>query len=209
MVVVLVSGFFLFVGWGRGGIEVCFPVFLGGGREFIEVGEQHGDLPHVLLAEGFVPGGHAGVTDAGADGIEDVPLGVVGCIGDQVWRRRVERHGERGGLAVEASVAQGAVHGVELHAVLKILIGGREGVVDAGSVAFHGGIHCTRGQAMFEVWRLDVGGGGDESEHGEAEAAEDEDEERDDCAEDEFAHGGILADGWAEALVGRVLALVT
>ncbi len=27
-------------------------------------------------------GGHAGVANAGADGVEDVPLGVVGRIGD-------------------------------------------------------------------------------------------------------------------------------
>ena len=88
---------------------------------------KRGDLPHVLIGESFVPGGHACVTDAGADGVEDVPLGIVGRIGDEIRRRRIERVGESGGLAVESSVAESAVHGVELHAIFKILIGGRQG----------------------------------------------------------------------------------
>src|SRR5579872_4674707 len=69
-----------------------------------------------------------------------------------------------------------------------------------------GGIDGAHGEVAFEVWRLDVGGGGNESEHGETEAAEDKDEERDDDAEDELAHeasGGIVAEGRGWALVSR------
>ena len=76
--------------------------------------------------ESLVPSGHAGVTHPCANGVEDVPLGIVGRIGDQVRRRRIEGIAERGGLAIEASVAQGAIHGVELHTVDQVLIGGRE-----------------------------------------------------------------------------------
>jgi hypothetical protein len=36
---------------------------------------------------------------------------------------------------------------------------------------------------MFEVWRLDVSGRREETEHGEAESAEEEYEERDDYTE--------------------------
>ena len=55
---------------------------------------------------------------------------------------------------------------------------------------------------------FDVGGGGEEAEHGEAESAENEDEKRDDYTESELAHeasGSIVADGAGGALI-RVFA---
>ena len=63
---VLLSAFLLFVAGGWGDVEVRLPIFLHGRRKFVEVGEQHGDLPHVGLGESFIPGGHAGIANAGA-----------------------------------------------------------------------------------------------------------------------------------------------
>ena len=152
MVVVHLSVFFLFIPDGGGrDAETRFPIILYGGREFIEMGEEHGDLPHILFAESFVPGGHAGVTDAGAHGVEDVPLGVVGRVGDEIGRWRIERCGESGRFAVEASVTESAVHGVELHAVFQILIRRGQRVGKVGSVAIHRGIDGTHGQAALDA----------------------------------------------------------
>ncbi len=162
------------------------------------------DLPHVLFGENALPGGHARIADAGADGIEDVPFGIVGRVGDEVGRGRIEIAGKRSRLAVETSVAESAVHGVELHAILKILVGGGERVVHAGRVALHGSIHRAHRELPLGVGRFYVGGGREETKHGETESAEDKNENRDDDTEKEFAHetsGAILADGGGRALV--------
>src|ERR1039458_328761 len=110
------------------------------------------------------------------------------------------------GLAVEASVAEGAVHGVELHALFKIRIGGRQRIGDARSMALHGGIDGSHRQAAFHVRRLDVCGRRKETEHSEAKPAEDEYQERNDYTKCEFSHGSsrraIVADGRGRALVG-------
>src|ERR1700728_376182 len=89
MVAIVHSFFFLDI---RLDPEAGFPIFLHRRWKLIEVGEQHGDLPHVLLAESFVPGGHAGVAHTGTDGVEDVPLRIVGRVGDEIRRRRIKRH---------------------------------------------------------------------------------------------------------------------
>lgn len=188
---------FLFVASGGGGVECCLPILLDGGRELVHVGEEHGELPDVLVGEGFVPGGHAGVADARADGVIDVPLGVVGRIGDEIRRRRIKRCGEIGRLVVEASMAEGAVHGVELHAVNEVGVGGCERVGKAGSVAFGRGVDGTHGNVALPVRRFDIGGGREKTEKSEAESTENENEERDDDAEKEFSHEDIVADGRA------------
>src|ERR1700751_38361 len=132
---------FFLVASGRNGVEIGFPVVLDGGWEFIHVREKHGDVPHILGRKSFVPGGHAGVTDAGANGVEDVPLGIVGRIRNKVRRRRVERGREGRGLSVETSMTERAIHGVELHAVFAVLVGGSERVADTGSMTVHGGVN--------------------------------------------------------------------
>src|SRR5271169_3600384 len=111
VMVVLFSAVLLFFAGGGRDIEIGPPIFLDGRREFIEVGEQHGDLPHVRFAQRLVPGGHAGVPNAGADGVEDVPLRVVGRVGDEIRWWGIKRSGQGRGFAIEASVAEGAVHG--------------------------------------------------------------------------------------------------
>src|SRR5690242_4434448 len=113
--------FLLFRFWRRA--EVGLQVVLGAGRELIQVSEEHGYFPHVIAAECFVPGGHARVADASADGIEDVPIGIVRRIGNEIGWWWIEGCSERRRLPVESSVAESAIHGIELHAVFQVLIG--------------------------------------------------------------------------------------
>src|ERR1700693_4642474 len=142
--------FALFAGWCRHA-EGGLPIVLHGGGQFFHVRDEAGYFPHVLLAESFLPRGHAGVTDASADGVEDVPLGVVGRIGDEVGSGWVEGVGERDGLAVESTMADGTVHSVELHAIFEVLIVRRQGVGDAGSVTLHGSVDGSVGNAFLDV----------------------------------------------------------
>src|ERR1700680_1834769 len=79
----LVFLFTRFAGWS-GYADGGLPVVLNGGWQFFHMRYEAGDLPHVFRAKRFFPGGHAGVTDAGADGVEDVPLRITGRIGDEI-----------------------------------------------------------------------------------------------------------------------------
>src|SRR5258708_23743260 len=92
MMLVLLSTFLFFVSDWCGDVEGRLPVLLDGGWKVIEVGEQHGDLPHVPLGESFIPGGHAGVATAGAHSVYDVPLGIVGRIGGELRRLPAKRN---------------------------------------------------------------------------------------------------------------------
>ena len=40
----------LFLFWLGTSTETCLPIFLDRGRELVHVGEEHGDLPHVVGA---------------------------------------------------------------------------------------------------------------------------------------------------------------
>src|ERR1700728_2048710 len=108
---VLVLLFFSFTGWCSHS-EAGLPVILNRRRQFLQVRQKARDLPYILLAERFVPGGHPGVTDAGTDGVKDMPLGIVRRIGDEIRSRRVKRVTQRGGFAIQSTVAESAVHGV-------------------------------------------------------------------------------------------------
>src|ERR1700728_5123854 len=88
-------------------VEGILPVLLNPSREFIHMGEKRSNFPHILLGEDAVPGGHTGVTDAGADRKEDVPLGIIRRIGNQVGNRRIEVLGQRCGLWGGASLDKG------------------------------------------------------------------------------------------------------
>ena len=159
---------------GRSGAEVRFPVVLHVGWKLFEVGEQRGDLPHVLFAESFVPGGHAGVADAGADGVEDVPLGIVGRIGDESSAAADRTNWRADGLAVEA--CHGRERSSWCRASCRRSDSHRwaEWVGDARSMTFHGSVDGAHGDAALEVRRCDVGVGGEKAEHGEGESAENE-----------------------------------
>src|SRR5882672_9452285 len=54
-----------------------FPLLLDGGGQLFNTAEEGRDLPDFLVGDRSFPGRHAGVTDAVADGVGDVPLGVV------------------------------------------------------------------------------------------------------------------------------------
>ena len=188
----------------RAGAETGLPIFLDCGWEFVHMREEHCDLPHVGRGESLVPSGHAGVTDASANGVEDVPLGIVRWIGDQIRRRRIKGVGERGGLALEASMAQGAIHSVELHTVDQVLIVGHEGIGYAWGVTVHGGIDGSHGKVTFKVGRLDICGCGEQTQGCDAERDENECNQGDEDAQKKFAHetsGDILAERWAGAPV--------
>src|SRR5271166_3210626 len=97
-------------------------------------------------------------------------------------------------------MAEGAIHGVELHAVFKTLIRRHERVGDARRVTLNRRVNGSHREMALKMRRLDVGDGGKKAKHGEAEPAEDENQERDDDAKQEFSHeasGSIVADGWA------------
>src|SRR5215472_18308362 len=100
--------------------EVRFPVRLCSRGKLVQVSEEHGHFPHVIAAECLVPGGHARVADASADGVEDVPIGIVRRIGNEIRWWWIKGCSERRRFAVEASVAESAVHGIELYAILQV-----------------------------------------------------------------------------------------
>src|SRR5579871_198765 len=125
---------FLFVSGSRRNSEAGLPIFLNGWGKLVHVREEHRDLPHFVWSEGLIPGWHAGVANAGADCVEDVPLGIVRRIRYEIRRRRIERSDERRRLAIKTSMAEGAVHGVKLHAIFEVRIGRSERIVDTGRV---------------------------------------------------------------------------
>src|SRR5579864_7230478 len=162
--------------------EVGFPVLLRARWELVHMRQEHSDLPHIVAAEGFVPSRHAGIADTRTDGVEDAPLGIVWWIGDEIWRRRVKRRSEGRRFSVERTVAECAVHRVELHAVFQVLVRGHERVGNTGGMALRRSIDSAHGEMTFPMGRLDIRGGRKEAKRGEAESAQDEDKERDDNA---------------------------
>jgi hypothetical protein len=88
-------------------------------------------------------------------------------------------------------MADGAVHGVELHAILKVLIARRQGISDVRSVALHRGIDGSVSNVVLPVGWGNVCVGGKEAKRGEAEASENKHEKSDDDAENEFTHGSL------------------
>src|SRR5579871_1054939 len=86
--------------------EIGLPVILRPGWKLIQVREEHGYLPHVVGAECLIPRRHARVANPSADGIEDVPVGIVRWIGYEIRWRRIEGCSERRGFAVKGSVTE-------------------------------------------------------------------------------------------------------
>src|SRR5258708_7146145 len=71
--VVLLRAFLLVLPRGWRSAEAGLPIVLHRWWEFIQVREQHRDLPHLGFGKSLIPGGHAGVANAGAHGVEGVP----------------------------------------------------------------------------------------------------------------------------------------
>src|SRR6185369_9847994 len=151
-----------------------FPIVLHGRRQFFDAREEGSDFPHVLVAQGLVPCGHTGVADTGADGVVDMPLGIIQGMNNQLGRRRVEGTIERTGFVVEASVTQGAVHGVDFHSIDQVFVSRGHGIGQARGMALHGGIHGGHGDAAFHLRRNGVGIRGQESKRGDGQPSQEE-----------------------------------
>jgi hypothetical protein len=101
-------------------------------------------------------------------------------------------------------MAEGAVHGVELHAIFKVLVGGRKGIGDTGGMSLHGSIHGPICNTPLETGWGDVCVGRNEAKHGKAESTENEYENSNDNTENEFAHGFLREEPlWQMERVGR------
>src|SRR5579864_4681584 len=78
VVIVLLLVFLLFR--FRRNSKIGFPVLLRARWELVHMRQEHGDLPHIVTAKGFVPSRHAGIADTSPDGVESVPFGLVSAI---------------------------------------------------------------------------------------------------------------------------------
>src|SRR5438270_205711 len=142
-----------FAGWLRGYSKGFLPVIFGAGWQLLDAGQKGSHLPHILLTQSLAPGGHPGVADSGANGVEDVPLGIIQRLKNQLRRRRIETVLQRAAFFVKRSVTQGAAHGVDLHAIDQVYVGSGHGVIYARRMPLHGGIHCTTGEPSLELAR--------------------------------------------------------
>src|ERR1700694_1255397 len=100
-----------------------------------------------------------------------MPRRSAGRIRDEIWSGRVESGCKRRGLTIESAVANSAVHGVDLHAVDKILISGGYRICHASRMTLHRGVEGRVGYPLLEPGRGNICGGGEEAEHGEAQPA--------------------------------------
>src|SRR5438445_2947909 len=73
--------------------ERLLPIFLNRRRTLVQPREERCDLPHVLLAERFIPCGHAAVAHAGSDSGKNVSLGLSERLGYKLRRWRILRMG--------------------------------------------------------------------------------------------------------------------
>ena len=121
-----------------------------------------------------MPGGHAGVANSGADGVVDVPFGIVERLADELRGAGVERPSDDTLLFIETAMTEGAVHRIELDAVDKIVVSRRKRIVHAGSAALHGGIERGVGDAGFESRWHCVGTGRRKAQQGNAQAEQHE-----------------------------------
>src|SRR5258706_1151567 len=169
-----------------------FPLLLDGGWQLFNTAEEGRDLPDFLVGDRSFPGRHAGVTDAVADGVGDVPLGVVRRVENELGDRRIKARAKRVGVSVQTAVAAGAVHGIELHAIDEVGVRSRDGAVIVRSAALHGGVHDFGGQPGFGVAGGMIGVGVDEAEQCKPEAAEGEQDKSSDGTKDEFLHESTL-----------------
>src|SRR5208337_361979 len=85
------------------------PIVLDRRRQLLYAGEERGELPNVRLRKRLVPGGHAGIADAGANCVKHVPFGIIEGVKDEARRRGIERFLQGRGLAVDAAMAKGAI----------------------------------------------------------------------------------------------------
>ncbi len=136
--------------------ERLLPIFLNRRRKLVQPREERCDLPHVLLAERFIPCGHAAVADAGSDSVKNVPLGIIERLEDKLRRGRILGMGQQARLVVEPAVTPRAVHRIQLHAVDNVVVGRGHWVVYPRRMALHGSIQRTHGDPLFPARRSGI-----------------------------------------------------
>src|SRR6266480_2247022 len=115
---------FTLVAFRRNAIHFL-PLRLDRRWKFLHTRQKRRHLPDVLVAEGFVPSGHSGVADASTNGVIKVPLGIIEWFEDNLRRRRIHGMFQQTGFVIQRSMANGAIHAVDLHALDQTLVGGR------------------------------------------------------------------------------------
>src|SRR5882762_3377131 len=93
------------------------PLFLHTRRKFFDSTQEGGELPDFFLGDLPLPCRHAGVANAVANDMGNVPFGIVGRIENELRNWRIKASAKLAGLAVETAVAARTVHHVKLHAV--------------------------------------------------------------------------------------------
>src|SRR5579862_8918277 len=99
----MVAVVFAFRGWSRRTAKGLLPIILDRRRKLLDARQEGSHLPHIRFTQSLVPCGHSGIADAGANGVEDMPLGIIDGVDDQLRSRRVEGCPERAGLLVEVA----------------------------------------------------------------------------------------------------------
>src|SRR5947207_15065096 len=89
--------------------ERFFPVLLNSRRKLVQARKKCRHLPHVLLAERFIPCGHAAVADPGSDSEKNVPLGIIEPLEDKLRRARLLGTGQHAGRVAEPAAPPRAV----------------------------------------------------------------------------------------------------
>src|SRR5579872_4179123 len=158
------------------------------GGQLVYAAEEHAGLPDVLVVGHLAPGGHAGPAHAVFDGVKDVPLVVVQGLQDELRRGRIQGPSHVTRLFGHGAMAEGAIHGVELHAINQVGVGGGNGTLHMGSVLLHGSINGVRGQPRLGSARRLVGVGIDEAGKRKHQPAHDDDDDDDNHAQDKVAH---------------------
>src|SRR5437870_13019683 len=102
--------------------ERFFPVLLNSRRKLVQARKKCRHLPHVLLAERFIPCGHAAVADAGSDSVKNVPLGIIERLEDKLRTGRRLGMCQQARLVVERAVTARAGPRIHHQAVYTVVL---------------------------------------------------------------------------------------
>ena len=119
----------LTVGWKR-----LPQLLIGRRRELVQMRQEGGELPDLIVAVLFTPSGHAGPTDPVLDDVEVLVIGHVGRIHPELRRGRIEGLAEPRGHVDGIAVASGATGAIEAGAGAERVVGGLERILHLRSV---------------------------------------------------------------------------
>ena len=88
----------------RASSEGIFPVVLHTGGQFLKTGKKSCHLPHLIRGQDILPCRHGGVSNAGADDIKNLPLGIIHRLEHNLRRWRVKPVFERARLILQRSM---------------------------------------------------------------------------------------------------------